>query len=626
MGGASKTELLAYMRTVDAIWMKDKKASRAIDMDFAKRKNAAAVFPVPSMRVIQDHGSVEIMRGCPNGCRFCHAGLWYRPMRQKPIETIKQEVQTFIEQGGYREITLSSLSTGDYQGIDTLISELSQTYSDRNISFQLPSLKVSSFSLPLIDSISKVRKSGLTFAIETPLDAWQLAINKEVCRSDIISILKEAKYKGYKSAKFYFMIGLPLPPIEGKKEEDEIIDFLFSIAREVKIQINVNIGTFIPKPHTSYQWAAQLSEEEASEKLRYIRDAFRRSAFKISTHDSFVSMLEGVISRGDEETAEIIEEAFLAGCRLDAWDEYIHKEAWKKALSNHSKAVSRALGPRETESPLPWDDIDSGISKNYLKREYKRSLNSSLTQACEENCTQNCGVCHDDLAVVKNTIQDKKALDEGITVLAQAVPVSPTALSLPENKPVLRDIHAPTKRLVFSFTKQGNAAFIPHLGVMEVFSRAFIRCNLGVRYTEGFNPLPRMDFAAPLSLGIMAQAEIATIDIEEGVLFSDFKRNMNTCLPAGFSIIEGFAFSIPEGTKKVSAASILWGFTYTQDDISIEVPAKEEKAFRLNSQVNGKLPLGLLRASVLARSETNPSGHQSYFEAYKNLYGSDEPC
>ena len=210
--GQGRAALLARVTANPHVWTAGKaKAVRAIDRDFAGRAGEAAVFPVASMKIVHSHGAVEIMRGCPNGCRFCHAGFWYRPMRQKKSETVISETAEMVQRGGYREISLSSLSSGDYANIGELIPELNRRFSGLRVSFQLPSLKVSSFSLSLLEQISETRRSGLTFAVETPDEVWQRSLNKTVSADSVAAILREAKKHGWRGAKFYFMIGLPRP-------------------------------------------------------------------------------------------------------------------------------------------------------------------------------------------------------------------------------------------------------------------------------------------------------------------------------------------------------------------------------------------------------------------------------
>lgn len=610
--GADRNALLERMSSESAVWVPGKKARRAVYSAFASDSNDQNIYPIASMKIVQDHGAVEIMRGCPNGCRFCHAGLWYRPMRQKSETQVRSEVASFIKKGGYREITLSSLSSGDYSGIDHLITGLNKTYADSHVSFQLPSLKISTFSLSLLEQLSEVRKSGLTFAVETPVDSWQLAINKDVSRENVVSILREAKGRGWRSAKFYFMIGLPVEDSEHRSEEEEIVDFLLDISRKVNVQINVNVGTFVPKAHTPYQWAPQLSEAESARKLSYIKGELRHGNFKVGTHDPFTSTLEGVISRGDKRVGNLIAAAFNAGCRLDAWDDYIKRDIWRDLLEENQDVVSSALSGYPLEKDLPWDEIDCGVGRGFLKREYQRSVSRTFTSTCEEKCTLPCGVCRADTTVVRNSAHDD---------LSDQPAIDPIVGQTGEETSSKENLHPDCFQILFSFTKSGPAAFIPHLSVIEVFSKAFVRASLPVKYTEGFNPLPKINFAAPLSVGVIADSEIAVIEMSVEIPEQAFIDSINRVLPEGFTVEKAYGFTIPEGVKKVSAAAILWGFSYLDDGKDVLVPATEEKKFRLVAQEQSPKDRGLClhRTGVLAKQGDTGSGG-SYFDTYARLY------
>jgi len=293
----ARAAMLERLRDHPSIWMKGKaKAVRAVYSGFGEEPSPeASVYPVPSMKTVQSHGILEIMRGCPNGCRFCHAGHWYRPMRQKARETLVREAEAFVNLGGYREMSLSSLSSGDYSGIGELVDTLNELFAGRHVSFQLPSLRVSTFSLSLLEKISRTRKSGLTFAVETPLDFWQMALNKQVTEDYVVEILLEAKRNGWRGAKFYFMIGLPLPipkmaaedtenPTE-VSEEKEIVNFVANVARRTSMHFSVNVGIFVPKPHTPYQWARQMDGETAAAKLDFIRSRLKPKGHKVSVSE-----------------------------------------------------------------------------------------------------------------------------------------------------------------------------------------------------------------------------------------------------------------------------------------------------------------------------------------------------
>ncbi|MDR0623285.1 MAG: TIGR03936 family radical SAM-associated protein [Treponema sp.] len=617
--GAGREDLLSRIRNHPSVWFRGKdRAVRAVDTGFTLRPPEAAVFPVPSMKTVQHHGAVEIMRGCPNGCRFCHAGFWYRPMRQKPGDTVLKEAEAFISQGGYREISLSSLSTGDYTYIDDLVEQLNRKFADRHISFQLPSLKVSSFSLPLLEKISETRKSGLTFAVETPEEGWQLAINKTVGRDNVLTILREAKKRGWRGAKFYFMIGLPVgdpsASIEGENsEESRIVDFIAGIGRETGMHFNINVGIFVPKPHTPFERVPQIGRAEARHKLDHIRSRLKPLGHRVSVQDPLTSLVEGLLSRGDERIGHLVKEAFDRGCRLDAWTDYFDKTVWENILEAHKDLEEEIRGGKSPDKPPAWNIIDSGISPGYLNGEFSRAKNEEFTSRCIEKCTHGCGICHENKKIVKNTIHDD--------ILHHVAPMN--------NSPVQDQPRGdPSRwRIIFSFTKEGRAVFLSHLGVMEVFSMALVRSGIPVLYTAGFNPLPKLEICAPLSIGIYAGGEIASVDMGDYYGAGLFIQLMNRNLPEGIRIQEAYNYFIPGGGKKYSLSSRLWGFTYAGEKNAVDyVKFREEKSYRVLRLGPGRASVfGLRRLSVLAADPENPDRGVPYFTAFRLLYPRDHP-
>lgn len=595
--GLGRAAWFAEMAGEASVWFAGKSsASRAVDGAFGKGPPDPAVFPVPSLKVLQHHGAVEIMRGCPNGCRFCHAGYWYRPMRQKPADRVLAEAEAFIRQGGYREISLSSLSTGDYRGLEELTEALNARYRGRHISFQLPSLRVSTFSLSLLAKVGAVRKSGLTFAVETPIESWQGALNKEVSRDTVVAILQSAKKQGWKSAKFYFMVGLPVPKEETALEEEaEIVNFITYIARRTGMRFHITVGLFVPKAHTPYQGAVQLEEPAARRKIGYIRSELKPLGHKVGIQDPFMSVLEGLLSRGDARVGELIEEAFALGCRLDPWTEYLRPDLWRSLLEKREPLVQDILQGRVLSFAKI---IDSGPSAEYLKEEGEKSQRQELTGPCRSECGHPCGVCGS---------AEKKVI-ENLSFLAPSLPEPPL--------PLEKD----TYRLLFRFCKAGPAVFQPHLAVLEIFAGAFLRADLPVLYSRGFNPLPRLELASPLRVGISAEGEMASADFGDFIAGERFMEALNPCLPSGFRVEEGRTFRIPEGVKKHSLASLLWGYSYkTGSSAPPEtVPAAEEKAYRIAK--TGGSGYGLIRSETLAKSREDPTQPASYFRVYQDLY------
>ena len=616
---SSREVLLNKIASHENIWVKEKKeAKRAIYEGFSfLKENVSGIYPIPSMKIIQHHGTVEIMRGCPNGCRFCHAGFWYRPARQKNKNQILKEVNELTKKGGWQEISLSSLSSGDYLGIDELVENLNNNFSDKHISFQLPSLKVSSFALSLLEKISVTRKSGITFAVETPRDIWQLAINKEVSRDTVVSIIEEARKNGWKGAKFYFMIGLPHQKTDynqsdGKElcEEEEIVSFIIDVARRTRMHFNINVGVFIPKPHTPYQWETQIDSKTAEEKFKFIRAKLKPMGHKVSVSDTFISMIEGLLSRGDEKAGELCEEAWKSGSRLDPWIEYINKEAWEAILNKNSEYLNKVFNGKLEQG---WNNIDSCIKNEYLKQELDKSKNAMKTPSCRTKCSL-CGVCKKEYFITNGTLSsdytnNTEKNDYFVNQANEAVNV--------KQDPAIY-------RLIFSFSKTGSAVFHGHLSLIEVFSMSFRRANIPVMYTQGFNPLAKIEFASPLATGISAENEIALVNFIENIDVNNFIESLNLNLPQGFKIKKAESYLIKPGMKKHSLSSLLWGFVYEKNGNIDYINAKEEKVYRQNQLENYcKSLFDLKRKEVLAKNIDNDKTceYTSYFDAYKYLYG-----
>ena len=549
--GGSRNQIIAAMEAKSFIWTRNKKDKvyRAIWSSFGKRVYPSARGPVPSIKAIQNNGVVEIMRGCPNGCRFCHAGIYYRPQREKDIPLILQEIDTLVHTYGYREITLLSLSSGDYSVMPRLITYLNKKYASYGVSFAFPSLKVSTFSLNLLSQLKEVRKSGLTFAVETPLPGWQADMNKVAAMDNIVEIIQEAKKLGWRVAKFYFMIGLPVTG--GGSEEKEIVDFILQVYNRTRIQLNINVGTFVPKPHTPFQYAAQLTEEESARKLSYIKDSLRGHPIKVSYHAPFLSYLEGVFSRGDSRCADLLLKAFKKGTRLDAWDEYSNLDVWRSVLAEADWDVKKEIcRERSTEEKLPWDSVSMGVSTTFYKNEWNKRGTNTFTSVCSQECDHKCGICGKENRV-RNIDQDVE------------FPQLPPQEPIPEN----------ISRIYFLFEKQGEQIFLGHLDLMGIMEKSIQRAGFFIEFSQGFNPKPRLEFAHPLSLGFESEGEVASINIHGNADPDDFVQKMNKSLPWGLVVKQ--AFVVPKEVykaKKIQSLMSLYSgsrytLTYTGQDI-----------------------------------------------------------
>ncbi|MCF7938354.1 MAG: TIGR03936 family radical SAM-associated protein [Spirochaetales bacterium] len=518
--GGSRQDILGAFLGNSSIWHEEekRKAVRSIWHGFPDYQNTGPLL-VPNLKTVQDHGVIEVMRGCPNGCRFCHAGIYYRPYRARSFSSIITEADRLVHEGGYREITLSSLSVGDYQELPALLHVLNDRYRYEHVSFSLPSLRINSFTLPLIEEIGRVRKSGLTFAVETPQPSGQAAINKSVSIDHITQILKKAKDSGWRLAKFYFMIGLPVP--EAEREAEYIGEYIQRIRDSVKLNLNINIGTFVPKPHTPFQWASQELEEQALEKIRSIKSMFQGKGVNIKYHSPFLSTIEGVISRGDKRAGEAILEAYRLGARLDAWEEHFRADIWRSVLDVQNKknsVVNDMLSARNVNEKLPWDSIHIGVSDSFLKKEWQRAQEGEYTDVCSKPCNHRCGACSDEGEIV-----DPKSV-------SRAVPETTAAEGEGFEE----------RFLLFSFCKTNASVFLSHLDTSRVFERAFLRTGLPVKFSEGFNPKPKLEFANPLPLGASGMDEIAGVKLI--AVPSDIPKTenllsrLNAALPPGIDL------------------------------------------------------------------------------------------
>lgn len=356
-------------------------------------------FIVPYTEIIHDRIVIETTRGCTRGCRFCQAGMIYRPVREKTTERLMEEIDVLLKNTGYEEISLSSLSICDYSNIQNLIMNLIEKYGEEKVGVSIPSLRIDSFSVDLIKEIQKVRKTGLTFAPEAGTQRMRDVINKGVTEEDLLVATRSAFESGWSTIKLYFVIGLPYETTEDvvgiADLAQKVVDEYFNVPKHIRkrgLRVTVSTSILVPKPFTPFQWAPMNQMPEVKEKISALRNSIKSKAINYNWHESPLSYLEAVFARGDRRLCDVLIKAFEKGARFDGWNEYFNYETWQEALEEcNVDGDFYAYRERSYDEILPWDFIDIGVSKRYLISENEKAKELILTPDCREKCT-GCGI------------------------------------------------------------------------------------------------------------------------------------------------------------------------------------------------------------------------------------------
>jgi len=473
---------------------------------------------VPFTELVHDRLAIEISRGCTRGCRFCQAGMIYRPVRERDPDSVISNIDRALELTGFDEISLLSLSSGDYGCLGPLLRELMDRQSKNKIAVSLPSLRIDSIDPEWFQQIKKVRKTGFTLAPEAGNDRLRTAINKPLTNRDILSTAGQVYEAGWNLIKLYFMIGLPGEDVKDLEDIAQLVKEVSNLARGggKRAKLNVSLSTFVPKAHTPFMWESQITLEESQRRIRLIRKALKGERVRVKWNQPELSWLEGVFSRGDRRLVRVLIEAWRLGARFDAWREHFKMDVWNEAFERSKVDPDFFLyRSRSIDEVLPWDHIKSGITKGYLKKEWEKTLKGKITPDCREKCLE-CGVC------------DHKTIDP--ILIKHWSPPCEMKTTSPHHK------QAPVKKYRMTFSKTDSARYLSHLELVRVFIRALKRAGLNFVFSQGYHPMPKLSFTPALPVGMESLHETADIELYETMPFSLAKEKINQQLPNGIKI------------------------------------------------------------------------------------------
>ena len=488
---------------------------------------------VPLTQITHDRLSVEIMRGCTRGCRFCSAGMTYRPVRERPVADLVEQIRQGIDASGWEEVSLLSLSTSDYGGLEELLSQLSSLLVSRKLTLSLPSIRMDNFTLKLAQSIQGIRKAGLTFAPEAGTQRLREVINKNLDEKELLETIKTAYSAGWGAVKLYFMIGLPTETYEDLDGIVELVRKIVYIGRRHRGKgLHLSISPFSPKPHTPFQWDAQDNLEQLRKKSYYLRDRIRWKNVRLKWREPEVSFIEAVFARGGRRMSQVLWEAWKHGAKFDAWTDSFDFQRWMEAFQKAGIDPRREVEARPFDAPLPWDHISPGVTKEFLKKEREKASIPEQTPDCRTGCV-GCGLPIQ-LREKQRLVSTSQGTTESPGTREQA---KEAALFGRRRKRKTSFVQVAKTRVRLKYAKRQQLKFLGHLDLVEVFHRAVRMAQIPIDYSRGFHPRPKISFGPPLSLGITSSAEYVDLQFERPFLES-VKDELSLILPTGLDILE----------------------------------------------------------------------------------------
>jgi len=571
---------------------------------------------VPSCQIVHDRLNVEISRGCTRGCRYCQAGILYRPVRERRPETVLPWVEKALASTGFEEVSLLTLSPGDYQALPWLLEHLMNLLEPQQVALSLPSLRADTLSPEVVSQIQRVRRTGLTIAPEAGSERLRAVVNKNLPEEVIISSAQEAFRAGWRLLKLYFMIGLPT-------ETPEDLAAIAVLVREIlkagthgfRPRLNISLSSFIPKPHTVFQWERQADLRESQKRLHEVKDRLKGPQVQLKWNSAAQSWLEGIFARGDRRLAEVLLAAYRRGCRLDAWSEHLRLEPWRQAFREADVDPDEYLRARNPGELLPWDHLDPGVSQNFLLEERDRAYRTQQTPDCRVAGCQGCGLCDQDTVDLKLAETPNKQIPLPVAGAASQQQVW-------------------WHRLIFS--KSGEVRWLSHLELVNAVYRSLRRSGLPLAFSAGHHPLPRVAFHGALPVGVESLCETLDVALAAEVSSGEVVSRLNLVLPTGLKILSADTFSRApkpprveqmvfkvESPKAVFDAAAAAGFMACREFPVIRRRPKGERTVDVRGLVAS---LDVLDARNLQmRVNTSDKANLKVTEILRNIFTLTEP-
>ncbi|WP_298031685.1 TIGR03960 family B12-binding radical SAM protein [uncultured Desulfovibrio sp.] len=549
----------------------------------------AAVYPtrqVVPVGAVHNRLSLEIARGCTRGCRFCHAGMVYRPVRERSLANITSLLDGCLRETGFDEISFLSLSTGDFSALKTLCHGVLDRCAREQISLSLPSLRVGSIDDEIIERMADLRRTGCTLAPEAGSQRLRDVINKGVSEEDLLLHAQKLLEHGWRQVKLYFMIGLPT-------ETDEDLAAIAELCRKVRdaagrggprLQVTGALSSFVPKPFTPFQWEAQISREEISRRVHLVRALFKgQKCLKLRWHEPAMSHLEGILSRADRRMADVVEKAYRKGAIFCSWMEDFDIAPWLEALDECGISVEACTGPREPGASLPWNHLEAGVSEDFLLRERERALAGKITQDCRYGVCRQCGACdtraapsrlpHTAVAAKPDAVLHRNRLifaqrdqdaheprrnEEGWLICR-----------VQSNRPpqISEELTHKAAQYRIWHSKMDGSAYLSQLELQAVLERALRRTALPLAFSQGFHPLPLLSFGRALPVGVESRAEWFSLTLRKILAPQEVAARLNPLLPPGMSVLRVDVVDKSRRTEHAAA-----------ETFSLSLPTDEENA------------------------------------------------